>query len=218
MPKLRKMLGAADWPSVTRMMQLIETQNKRTLAGWAADFAGRYLPLTAAEARPALTAALDGCRRFAGGALPVKDLRPLVREAAAAARAKASPVEEAAARAVSVAAGVPQTPTNALGFLFYGAAAAAYSASDEPADWDALAEAEFTAAYEALAALAVSDEPAFEMAAGLLRGGNCELAIATTGLAGPRADGTNKPVGLCFLAAGTNERVRVFRFQLTVER
>ena len=159
MPKLRKMLGAADWPSVTRMMCLIETQNKRTLAGWAADFAGRYLPLTAAEARPALTAALDGCRRFAGGALPVKDLRPLAREAAAAARAKASPVEEAAARAVSVAAGVPQTPTNALGFLFYGAAAAAYSASDEPADWDALAEAEFTAAYEALAALAVSDEP-----------------------------------------------------------
>ena len=56
------------------------------------------------------------------------------------------------------------------------------------------------------------------MAAGLLRGGNCELAIATTGLAGPRADGTNKPVGLCFLAAGTNERVRVFRFQLTGDR
>ena len=70
MPKLRKMLGAAGWPSVTRMMQLIETQNKRTLAGWAADFAGRYLPLTAAEARPALTAALDGCRRFAGGDFP----------------------------------------------------------------------------------------------------------------------------------------------------
>ena len=65
---------------------------------------------------------------------------------------------------------------------------------------------------------AVSDETAFEMAAGLLRGGNCELAIATTGLAGPRADGTNKPVGLCFLAAGTNERVRVFRFQLTGDR
>lgn len=65
---------------------------------------------------------------------------------------------------------------------------------------------------------AVSDETAFEMAAGLLREGNCELAIATTGLAGPGADGTNKPVGLCFLAAGTRERVRVFRFQLTGDR
>ena len=65
---------------------------------------------------------------------------------------------------------------------------------------------------------AVSDETAYEMAAGLLKAGNCDLAIATTGIAGPDADGTNKPVGLCFLAAGTRERVRVFRFQLAGER
>ena len=65
---------------------------------------------------------------------------------------------------------------------------------------------------------AVSDETAYEMAAGLLREGNCDLAIATTGIAGPEADGTNKPVGLCFLAVGTRERVRVFRFQLAGDR
>ncbi len=65
---------------------------------------------------------------------------------------------------------------------------------------------------------AVSDETAYEMAAGLLKAGNCDLAIATTGLAGPDADGTTKPVGLCFLAAGTKERVRVFRFQLSGDR
>ena len=65
---------------------------------------------------------------------------------------------------------------------------------------------------------AVSDETAFEMAAGLLKAGNCDLAIATTGIAGPAADGTDKPVGLCFLAVGTRERVRVFRFQLPGDR
>lgn len=65
---------------------------------------------------------------------------------------------------------------------------------------------------------AVSDETAYEMAAGLLKEGHCDLAIATTGIAGPDADGTNKPVGLCFLAVGTKERVRVFRFQLSGDR
>ncbi len=65
---------------------------------------------------------------------------------------------------------------------------------------------------------AVSDEVAYEMAAGLLKQGNCDVAIATTGIAGPDADGSNKPVGLCYLAAGTRERVRVFRFRLSGDR
>ena len=65
---------------------------------------------------------------------------------------------------------------------------------------------------------AVSDEVAYEMAAGLLKQGNCDVAIATTGIAGPDADGTNKPVGLCYIAAGTREKVRVFRFRLSGDR
>lgn len=65
---------------------------------------------------------------------------------------------------------------------------------------------------------AVSGETAYEMAAGLLRTGNCDVAIATTGIAGPNADGTAKPVGLCFIAVGTAERIRVFRFQLCGDR
>ncbi len=65
---------------------------------------------------------------------------------------------------------------------------------------------------------AVSDEVAFEMAAGLLKEGHCDVAVATTGLAGPDADGTSKPVGLCYLAVGTREKVRVFRFQLAGDR
>ena len=64
---------------------------------------------------------------------------------------------------------------------------------------------------------AVSDETAYEMAAGLLSQGNCDVAIATTGVAGPEPDG-NKPVGLCYIAVGTREQVRVYRYQLTGSR
>ncbi len=64
----------------------------------------------------------------------------------------------------------------------------------------------------------VSDETAYEMAAGLLKTGNCDLAIATTGVAGPDPDEMGNPVGLCFLAVGTKERVNVFRFRLKGDR
>ncbi len=65
---------------------------------------------------------------------------------------------------------------------------------------------------------AVSDETAYEMAAGLIASGTCDLAIATTGIAGPKSDNTAKPVGLCYLAIGTKERVRVYRFHLSGDR
>ncbi len=59
---------------------------------------------------------------------------------------------------------------------------------------------------------AVSDETAYEMAAGLLAAGNCTLALATTGIAGPQSDDTNKPVGLCYIAAGTKEAIYVYKY------
>ena len=65
---------------------------------------------------------------------------------------------------------------------------------------------------------AVSDETAYEMAAGLIRQGHCDLAIATTGIAGPASDNTQKPVGLCYIAIGTKARVRVFRYNLEGDR
>ena len=59
---------------------------------------------------------------------------------------------------------------------------------------------------------AVSDETAYEMAAGLLAGGKCDAAVATTGIAGPSSDGTDKPVGLCYIAAGTNDAIYVYKY------
>lgn len=65
---------------------------------------------------------------------------------------------------------------------------------------------------------AVSSETAYEMAAGLLKDGKCDIAVATTGLAGPKSDLSGKPVGLCYFAVGTRERVRVFEFRLEGDR
>ena len=59
---------------------------------------------------------------------------------------------------------------------------------------------------------AVSDETAYEMAVGLLSSGNCDVALATTGIAGPKSDDTQKPVGLNYIAAGTREAVYVYKY------
>lgn len=54
-----------------------------------------------------------------------------------------------------------QTPTNALGYLFYGAAAAAYSkaGTEDSSRWDDLAREELEQALEELRAASVPDEP-----------------------------------------------------------
>lgn len=60
---------------------------------------------------------------------------------------------------------------------------------------------------------AVSDQTAYEMALGLLNTGNCDISVATTGLAGPKSDRSMLPVGLCFIAVGTKEKVYVYRYK-----
>ena len=65
---------------------------------------------------------------------------------------------------------------------------------------------------------AASDETAYEMAAGLLLEGNCDLAIATTGIAGPDSDSSGAPRGMCYLAVGTRRRIRVYRHDILGDR
>ena len=65
---------------------------------------------------------------------------------------------------------------------------------------------------------AASDETAYEMAAGLLLEGNCDLAIATTGIAGPDSDESGAPKGMCYLAVGTKRRIRVYRHDILGDR
>lgn len=65
---------------------------------------------------------------------------------------------------------------------------------------------------------AVSDETAYQMAAGLIAQGNCDISIATTGIAGPKSDNTNKPVGLCYIAIGLKESVSVYKYVFDGDR
>jgi nicotinamide-nucleotide amidase len=64
---------------------------------------------------------------------------------------------------------------------------------------------------------AVSSVVAYQMAAGLLRSG-CDVAISTTGIAGPKSDDTEKPVGLCYIAVGMKDGVHTYRFKLSGNR
>lgn len=65
---------------------------------------------------------------------------------------------------------------------------------------------------------AVSEQTAYEMADGLLKTGDCTVSIATTGIAGPKSDNTNKPVGLIYIAVGCDENISVFNYNLTGDR
>lgn len=65
---------------------------------------------------------------------------------------------------------------------------------------------------------AVSAEVAIEMAKGLLSQGNCQVAVSTTGIAGPKSDNTEKPVGLAYIAVGVEESFCVYRFNFVGDR
>lgn len=60
---------------------------------------------------------------------------------------------------------------------------------------------------------AVSQETVYEMTTGLLATGCCDVCLSTTGLAGPNTDRSGLPVGLCYLAVGTREKVHVMRYK-----
>ena len=51
-----------------------------------------------------------------------------------------------------------------------------------------------------------------------IKSGNCDISIATTGIAGPKSDNTSKPVGLVYIAVGTRKDVSVFKYNLKGDR
>ncbi|MDE6585897.1 MAG: CinA family protein [Clostridia bacterium] len=65
---------------------------------------------------------------------------------------------------------------------------------------------------------AVSGEVAMQMAEGLIKTGNCDVSIATTGIAGPKSDNTKKPVGLLYIAVSTADGTNVFEYNLKGSR
>ncbi|MFZ5975552.1 MAG: competence/damage-inducible protein A [Bacillota bacterium] len=60
---------------------------------------------------------------------------------------------------------------------------------------------------------AVSRETALEMAEGLLKGSNADVALAVTGIAGPDGGTEDKPVGLVYVALSDKNTSKVEKFQ-----
>ena len=67
---------------------------------------------------------------------------------------------------------------------------------------------------------AVSAKTAYRMAAGLFGGTetNPDIVVATTGIAGPDGDGSDTPVGRCYIAAGSKSGIHTYRFDFTGDR
>lgn len=159
MPRLRKMLGSAQHPAVIALMAQINTQSLDTIARWALQEAtAHYLPLC--PRHEGLVLAVSAAQACISGA-PKAALSAPLKEAAALVRGWTTPVEQAAARAVVTACGVWRTPSNSLGYVFYGAAAFAYSQAGvdaAPAVHDALADQELHRLLAALESISVAHE------------------------------------------------------------
>lgn len=65
---------------------------------------------------------------------------------------------------------------------------------------------------------AVSEETVKEMVQGLLQSMGTDLAVASSGIAGPGGGTPEKPVGTIWLAVGNKEMVRTKKLQLTKDR
>ena len=65
---------------------------------------------------------------------------------------------------------------------------------------------------------AVSEQTAKEMVAGALKAINTDIAVASTGIAGPTGGTPEKPVGTIWLAAGTKDDVKTLKLQLGKNR
>ena len=125
MAKLRKTLGSPMEPAVLSLMEGMEGKSKEALTTWAMAYVTeKYLPLAAET--PLFAELLEKTKDCMAGSLHLKEWKGLLAEARKASAAEKEPVREAAARAIVTACGTWQTPTNALGFCFYGAAAMAY--------------------------------------------------------------------------------------------
>ena len=161
MTKLRKTLGDIRSETCRQLMDVIQTQSLRTLAVWAIGYAKeKYLPLCCEDC-PELSRIVSDCAACAEKGLPAATVKQQLRTATTLARTCTDPVVQAAARAVAVACAVLQTPTNALGFLFYCAAAVAYSEGGlcrSRQEYEEMADKELKCACASLCACAVRDE------------------------------------------------------------
>jgi len=167
MPKLRKMLGAADSPYILSLMHLIDTQSKATIANWCMDYCEEHiLPIfekhCPGDQRP--RQAIAAAREWFEGKKKLPEVRNIIlNECHAVARElDGNPAAQAAARACGQASACFHTPTHSLGLAFYGAAAIAYDRvglNEKPEVYEQIAAQECAKMEAALRAVAVENEP-----------------------------------------------------------
>lgn len=162
---MRKMLGDINSQECIALMQLIETQSKDTLAAWAVNYVKEnYLEIYEAECPEdfIMRDTITSCEDYLLGSKKLDEVKLVLKAAVQVARDIAdNPVAQAAARAISTACATIQTPTNSLGFVFYGAATVAYSKEGltQPAEiYDVVATQELKKAFASLQQVAVTDE------------------------------------------------------------
>lgn len=164
MAKLRKMLGNMDSVECVDLRALIETQSKGTLTAWAVSYAKeQYLPIYEAQCSegPGFRDIIGQCEAHVDGNLKLADLKPFLKKGRELSAKVEHPIAQAAARAVATACATANTPTNAFGFLLYGAAAVAYAQHGLEADaetYDRAATAELQKALASLQKAAIPDE------------------------------------------------------------
>jgi hypothetical protein len=112
----------------------LSEDDRRVVAVWAADCAGRTLTLFEAQAprdkRP--RDAIEGLRAFARGEMRIGEVRALSAQAHAAAREVGDPAAVAAARAAGQAAGVAHMAAHARGAAAYASKAVGLAAPHDP--------------------------------------------------------------------------------------
>lgn len=161
---MRKMLGEISWPVTGKIMDQITTQSRETLALWAEEYSRtNYLPVYEKYHPGSDLAAglLDSNARCRSGEIPLKEHKAKVNEVRKMIGKETDIIATASLRAVSTACAVMSTPTNSLGFLFYGCAAKAYDLlglKASPEAYDEAAQNEMEAAYASLLAYSVKDE------------------------------------------------------------
>ena len=140
MPKTRKMLSDMDAPYIRSLSELMQSQNKTTLASWSIDYAQRYiLPLwekrCPEDMRPAK--ALDSAREWLSGRKKLPLVKKDILEChAAASEMKDDPASQAAARAIGQCASTVHSARHCLGLALYGTVALAYDRLGCKVPWE----------------------------------------------------------------------------------
>ncbi len=165
MAKIRKMLGSSTDPEILALMHQIESQSRTTLTFWAQDQVYKgCLPILQKRADhwEVYAELIQSIRALLQGQEDRKKRKDLLKQAREQAKSILDPSAQAAARSIATACSVWDTPTGALGFVFYYAAAVVYhehgtalSASCQ----DQLAAKEFHHLLKELKQISISEEP-----------------------------------------------------------